>query len=137
MTTQPSAQHSAPSTQHFLSPHSKIFIAGHRGMVGSAIVRLLQDKGYHNLLLKTREELDLTNQSEVHSFLAEEKPDYIFLAAAKVGGIHANNTLRADFIYENLVIETNIVHAAWKAGVNRLLFLGSSCIYPRQVFRHA
>ena len=138
MTTQPSAQHSALSaqhsalsTQHFLSPHSKIFIAGHRGMVGSAIVRLLQDKGYHNLLLKTREELDLTNQSEVHSFLAEEKPDYIFLAAAKVGGIHANNTLRADFIYENLVIETNIVHAAWKAGVNRLLFLGSSCIYPR------
>ena len=108
----------------------KIFIAGHRGMVGSAIVRLLQEKGYHNLLLKTREELDLTNQNEVHRFFGEEKPDYIFLAAAKVGGIHANNTYRADFIYENLVIETNIVHAAWKAGVKRLLFLGSSCIYP-------
>ena len=122
---------SALSTQHSLSPHSKIFIAGHRGMVGSAIVRLLQAKGYDNLIVKTRDELDLTNQSEVHSFLAEEKPDYIFLAAARVGGIHANNTFRADFIYENLVIETNIVHAAWQAGVNRLLFLGSSCIYPR------
>ena len=122
---------SSLSTQHFLSPHTKIFIAGHRGMVGSAIVRLLQAKGYNNLIVKTREELDLTNQSEVHGFLAEEKPDYIFLAAARVGGIHANNTFRADFIYENLIIETNIIHAAWKAGLNRLLFLGSSCIYPR------
>ena len=122
---------SSLSTQHFLSPHTKIFIAGHRGMVGSALVRLLQAKGYHNLIVKTREELDLTNQSEVHGFLAEEKPDYIFLAAARVGGIHANNTFRADFIYENLIIETNIIHAAWKAGLNRLLFLGSSCIYPR------
>ena len=132
LSTHPSlSQHSALSTQHFPSQHSKIYIAGHRGMVGSAIMRLLQEKGYHNLLLKTREELDLTNQIEVHSFFTEEKPDYIFLAAAKVGGIHANNTFRADFIYENLVIETNIVHAAWKAGVNRLLFLGSSCIYPR------
>ena len=100
-------------------------------MVGSAIMRLLLAKGYQNLLVKTREELDLTNQCEVHSFLATEKPDYIFLAAARVGGIHANNTFRADFIYENLVIETNIVYGAWKAGVNRLLFLGSSCIYPR------
>ncbi len=122
---------SSLSTQHFLSPHTKIFIAGHRGMVGSAIVRLLQAKGYHNLIVKKREELDLTNQSEVQGFLAEEKPDYIFLAAARVGGIHANNTFRADFIYENLIIETNIIHAAWKAGLNRLLFLGSSCIYPR------
>ena len=94
-------------------------------------MRLLLAKGYQNLLVKTREELDLTNQCEVHSFLATEKPDYIFLAAARVGGIHANNTFRADFIYENLVIETNIVYGAWKAGVNRLLFLGSSCIYPR------
>ncbi|MEI8187280.1 MAG: GDP-L-fucose synthase [Chlorobiaceae bacterium] len=109
----------------------KIYIAGHKGMVGSALVRLLQNKDYHNLLVRTREELDLTNQSDVNNFLVEEKPDYIFLAAAKVGGIQANNTLRADFIYENLVIETNIVHAAWKAGVARLLFLGSSCIYPR------
>ena len=100
-------------------------------MVGSALVRLLQTKGYRNLLVRTHDELDLTNQHEVHSFLADEKPDYIFLAAAKVGGIHANNTLRADFIYENLIIEANIVHAAWKAGINRLLFLGSSCIYPR------
>jgi len=111
--------------------HAKIYVAGHRGMVGSALVRLLQTKGCHNLIVKTREELDLTNQTKVHRFLDEEKPDFIFLAAARVGGIHANNTFRADFIYENLVIETNIIHAAWKAGVNRLLFLGSSCIYPR------
>jgi len=108
-----------------------IYVAGHRGMVGSALVRHLQSKGYRNLLLKTRVELDLTNQSDVHSFLAKTRPDYIFLAAARVGGIHANNTYRADFIYENLIIETNIIHAAWKAGVKRLLFLGSSCIYPR------
>ena len=114
-----------------ITNHSKIFVAGHRGMAGSAIVRLLKAKGYHNLLVRTREELDLTSQTDVHRFLDDEKPDYIFLAAAKVGGIHANNTWRADFIYENLVIETNIIHAAWKAGVNRLLFLGSSCIYPR------
>ena len=114
-----------------LNKNSTIYIAGHRGMVGSALVRLLQTKGYRNLLVRTHDELDLTNQHEVHSFLADEKPDYIFLAAAKVGGIHANNTLRADFIYENLIIEANIVHAAWKAGINRLLFLGSSCIYPR------
>ena len=114
-----------------LNKNSTIYIAGHRGMVGSALVRLLQTKGYRNLLVRTHDELDLTNQHEVHSFLADEKPDYIFLAAAKVGGIHANNTLRADFIYENLIIEANIVHAAWKAGVNRLIFLGSSCIYPR------
>ncbi len=124
-------QHSALSTQHFLSQHSKIYIAGHRGMVGSAIVRLLEAKGYTNILVRTREELDLTSQIDVHRFLTEEKPDYIFLAAAKVGGIHANNTFRADFIYENLIVETNIIHGAWLAGVKCLLFLGSSCIYPR------
>lgn len=110
---------------------SKIYIAGHRGMVGSAIVRQLQAKGYKNLLLRTRTELDLTNQAAVIEFFNQEKPDYVFLAAAKVGGIHANNCYRAEFIYENLMIQTNVIHAAWKAGVKRLLFLGSSCIYPR------
>ncbi len=114
-----------------MNKDTRIYIAGHRGMVGSALVRNLQTKGYHNLLLRAREELDLTNQADVHEFLAETKPDYIFLAAAKVGGIHANNTYRADFIYENLIIEANILHAAWQTGVKRLLFLGSSCIYPR------
>lgn len=110
---------------------SKIYIAGHRGMVGSAIVRRLQTAGYSNLLTSTHVELDLTHQSSVEQFFKLEKPDYVFLAAAKVGGIHANNTLRADFIYQNLVMEANIVHAAWQAGVQRILFLGSSCIYPR------
>ena len=109
----------------------KIFVAGHRGMVGSALVRCLEAKGFRNLMVRTRDELDLTRQGDVEQFIQEERPDYIFLAAARVGGIHANNTFRADFIYENLVIETNIVHAAWLAGVKRLLFLGSSCIYPR------
>ncbi len=110
---------------------SKIFIAGHRGMVGSAIVRRLTAAGYSNLLMRTHAQVDLTNQAAVTQFLAQEKPDYIFLAAAKVGGIHANNTYRAEFIYQNLMIESNVVHAAWLAGVQRLLFLGSSCIYPR------
>ena len=114
-----------------MSKQDRIFVAGHRGMVGSALVRHLEAKGYENLLLRTRDQLDLTNQSDVHGFLTAEKPDYIFLAAARVGGIHANNTFRADFMYDNLVIETNIVHAAWKAGIQRMLFLGSSCIYPR------
>ena len=114
-----------------MSKDTRIYIAGHRGMVGSAIVRNLQKKGYCNLLLRTRKELDLTNQGDVHEFLEKTKPDYIFLAAAKVGGIHANNTYRADFIYDNLIIEANILHAAWQTGVKRLLFLGSSCIYPR------
>lgn len=109
----------------------KIYIAGHRGMVGSAIVRRLEEAGYTNLLVRTHAELDLTNQAAVFDFLAREKPDYIFLAAAKVGGIHANNTYRAEFIYQNLMIQTNIIQAAWQAGVERLLFLGSSCIYPR------
>ena len=109
----------------------KIFVAGHRGMVGSALVRCLEAKGYRNLVFRTRDELDLTRQVDVELFIQEERPDFIFLAAARVGGIHANNTFRADFIYENLIIESNIVHAAWLAGVKRLLFLGSSCIYPR------
>lgn len=110
---------------------SKIYVAGHRGMVGSAIARRLVSMGYTNLLNRTHAELDLSNQAAVMQFLEHEKPDYIFLAAAKVGGIHANNTYRAEFIYQNLMMEANVVHAAWQAGVQRLLFLGSSCIYPR------
>jgi GDP-L-fucose synthase len=108
-----------------------IYVAGHRGMVGSAISRRLASAGYLNLLTRTHAELDLTNQAAVTQFLDHEKPEYIFLAAAKVGGIHANNTYRAEFIYQNLMMEANIVHAAWQAGVQRMLFLGSSCIYPR------
>lgn len=114
-----------------IEKNAKIYVAGHRGMVGSAIVRRLEAGGYHDLLTRTHAELDLTDQSAVHQFIAREKPDYIFLAAAKVGGIHANNTYRAEFIYQNLLMEANIVHAAWQSGVRRLLFLGSSCIYPR------
>lgn len=109
----------------------KIYIAGHRGMVGAAIAARLVSAGYTNLLTRTHAELDLTNQAAVTQFLAYEKPDYIFLSAAKVGGIHANNTYRAEFIYQNLMMESNIVHAAWQGGVQCLLFLGSSCIYPR------
>jgi GDP-L-fucose synthase len=114
-----------------MNKYAKIYVAGHRGMVGSAIVRRLAAAGYSNVLTKTHTELDLTNQPSVEQFLTREKPDYVFLAAAKVGGIHANNTYRAEFIYQNLMMEANIVHAAWQAGVQRLLFLGSSCIYPR------
>lgn len=110
---------------------AKIYIAGHRGMVGSAILRNLEAKGYSNILTRTSQELDLLDQNLVFAFLQEEKPDYIFLAAAKVGGIHANNTYRADFIYQNLAIESNLIHGAHLAGVKRLCFLGSSCIYPR------
>ncbi|MBI1989839.1 MAG: GDP-L-fucose synthase [Betaproteobacteria bacterium] len=110
---------------------AKFYVAGHRGMAGSAIVRRLQAGGYNNILARTRAELDLTNQAAVSAFLKAEKPEYIFLAAGKVGGIHANNTYRAEFIYENLMMEANIIHAAHQAGVNDLLFLGSSCIYPR------
>lgn len=110
---------------------SKIYIAGHRGMVGSAIVRRLAAAGYSNLLTRTHAELDLTHQASVKQFFKEEKPDYVFLAAAKVGGIHANNTYRGEFIYQNLVMEANIVHSAWQTGVQRLMFLASSCIYPR------
>ncbi|MDI1361123.1 GDP-L-fucose synthase [Methylotenera sp.] len=110
---------------------AKIYIAGHRGMVGSAILRNLEAKGYSNILTRTSQELDLLDQNLVFSFLQEEQPDYIFLAAAKVGGIYANNTYRADFIYQNLAIESNLIHGAHLAGVKRLCFLGSSCIYPR------
>lgn len=110
---------------------SKIYIAGHRGMVGSALVRALQAKGYHNLITRTHAELDLTEQAAVRDFFAQEKPDYVLLAAAKVGGIHANNTYPAEFIQQNLAIQTNIIHEAWRNQVQRLLFLGSSCIYPK------
>jgi GDP-L-fucose synthase len=108
-----------------------IFVAGHRGLVGSAIVRKLQAEGYSNLLLRTSEELDLRNQAEVTDFFDREKPEYVFLAAAKVGGIVANSTYPAEFIYDNLMIQNNVIHNAWQTGVKRLLFLGSTCIYPK------
>lgn len=108
-----------------------IYIAGHRGLVGSALVRRLQEAGYSNLILRTHRELDLTDQAAVREFFREQKPDYVLLAAAKVGGILANDTYPADFIHENLAIQTNVIHEAWRCGVKRLLFLGSSCIYPR------
>lgn len=114
-----------------VSRESKIYVAGHRGMVGSALVRRLHAGGYQNLVLRTHAELDLGDQAATHAFMQQEKPAYVFLAAAKVGGIEANNTLRAEFIYQNLMIEANAIHAAHAAGVDRLLFLGSSCIYPR------
>jgi len=110
---------------------SLIYVAGHRGLVGSAIVRQLKNTGYDNLLLKTHSELDLTDQQAVNNFFEQERPEYVFLAAAKVGGILANNTFPADFIYQNLMIEANIIHAAYEYKVKRLLFLGSSCIYPK------
>lgn len=108
-----------------------IFVAGHRGMVGSAIVRRLQERGYRNVVTRARAELDLLDQRAVQAFLAETRPDYVFNAAARVGGIQANNERRAEFLYENLLIEANVVHAAHLAGVQRMMFLGSSCIYPR------
>ncbi len=110
---------------------AKIYVAGHEGLVGSAIVRVLEQQGYSNLLLRKRRDLDLREKSQTDVFFAKEKPDYVFLAAAKVGGIHANNTYPADFIHDNLAIQTNAIHAAWQSGVERLLFLGSSCIYPK------
>jgi GDP-L-fucose synthase len=110
---------------------SKIHIAGHRGLVGTALMRNLRGKGFANFVTRTHAELDLTNQAAVEAFFAEEQPDYVFLAAAKVGGIHANNTYPAEFIRDNLAIQTNIIHAAYKNNVRRLLFLGSSCIYPK------
>ena len=109
----------------------KIYIAGHRGMVGSAIVRKLQKQGFNNLLLRTSAELDLRNQQAVADFMQQEKPDYVFLAAAKVGGILANDRFRAEFIYDNIMIQSNIIHNSWVNGVKKLMFLGSSCIYPK------
>jgi GDP-L-fucose synthase len=114
-----------------MEKESKIYIAGHTGLVGSAILRQLQAHGYKNLVYKTIEEMDLTRQEIVERYFETEKPEYVFLAAAKVGGIHANNTYRAEFIYINLQIQNNIIHSAWKYGAKKLLFLGSSCIYPK------
>lgn len=114
-----------------MNKNSKIYVAGHRGMVGSALVRKLEEDGYTNLIYRTSKELDLMRQTEVELFFEKEKPDYVFLAAAKVGGILANNTYPAEFIYNNLMIESNIIHSAYKYGVKKLLFLGSSCIYPK------
>ena len=111
--------------------NSKIYIAGHRGMVGSAILRALETRGYQNIIFRTSKELDLRNQQAVADFFSIEKPDYVFLAAASVGGILANSTYRADFLYDNLMIESNIIHSSWVQGVTKLLFLGSSCIYPK------
>ena len=114
-----------------MNTESKIYIAGHRGLVGSALMRQLDAHGYRNLVTRTHSELDLTDQAAVRAFFAAEKPEYVFLAAAKVGGIHANNTYPAEFIYSNLAIQTHVIHESWRTGVKRLLFLGSSCIYPR------
>ncbi|MDX1470421.1 MAG: GDP-L-fucose synthase [Flavobacteriaceae bacterium] len=111
---------------------SKIYVAGHKGLVGSAIVKSLKSKGYNNLLLRSHSELDLTNQEKVGQFFSTEKPEYVFLAAAKVGGIVANNIYRADFIYNNLMIQNNVIHESYKNGVKKLLFLGSTCIYPKE-----
>lgn len=114
-----------------MNKSSGIYIAGHSGMVGSAILRLLKKRGYDNLVYLSSKELDLRNQQAVQDFFSREKPEYVFLAAAKVGGINANNIYRAEFIYDNLAIELNVIHSAWKSGVKKLLFLGSSCIYPK------
>jgi len=114
-----------------MDTNSKIYVAGHRGMVGGAITRYLKNNGYRNLILRTSAELDLRNQQAVFDLFDTEQPEYVFVAAAKVGGILANNTYRADFIYENLIMEANIIHAAFRYGAKKLLFLGSSCIYPK------
>ena len=114
-----------------MQQHQKIYVAGHRGMVGSALVRKLQALGYTNIVTRSSAELDLRNQAAVQSFFKEEQPAFVFMAAAKVGGIHANNTFRADFIYDNLMMEANVIHAAYQYQVEKLLFLGSSCIYPK------
>jgi GDP-L-fucose synthase len=114
-----------------MHPHHKIYVAGHNGMVGSAIVRKLKTEGFENIVQRSSKELDLRNQSDVNAFFDDEKPDFVFLAAAKVGGIVANNTYRADFLYDNLMIEANVIHASYVHKVTKLLFLGSSCIYPK------
>ncbi len=118
-----------------MNKDKKIYIAGHRGMVGSAIVRQLNSSGFNNIITRTHAELDLCNQQAVANFFSSEKPDEVYLAAAKVGGIHANNTYPAEFIYDNLMIEVNVIHQAFKAGVKKLLFLGSSCIYPKMALQ--
>lgn len=115
-----------------MEKHSRIYIAGHTGLVGSAILRRLQSDDYINLITRSHAELDLTRQADVEAFFAKEKPEYVFLAAAKVGGIWANNTYPAEFIYQNVAIQINVLHSAWRVGVKRLVFLGSSCIYPRE-----
>jgi len=114
-----------------LEKDAKIYVSGHRGMVGSAIVRELEKLGYNQIITQTSKELDLRNQEAVDRFYSERKPDYVFVAAAKVGGIHANNVYRADFLYDNLMIQNNLIHGAYKSGVTKLMFLGSSCIYPK------
>ncbi|MCQ2516071.1 MAG: GDP-L-fucose synthase [Saccharofermentans sp.] len=114
-----------------MEKNAKIYVAGHRGMVGSAIVRELERQGYTNIIVRTHKELDLTRQNQVEQFFAEEKPDYVFLAAAKVGGIMGNATAKADFMYDNMILEMNVIHAAWQNGCKKLEFLGSSCIYPK------
>src|ERR1039457_1655992 len=114
-----------------MNKNDKIYIAGHRGMVGSAILRKLQKEGFTNIVTRTAKELDLRNQFAVKEFFKKEKPEYIFLAAARVGGIHANNSFRAEFIYENLMIQNNVIHSSHENKVKKLLFLGSSCIYPK------
>ena len=114
-----------------MEKNAKIYVAGHRGMVGSAIVRELQRQGYTNIITRTHSQLDLTRQDQVEAFFAEEKPEYVFLAAAKVGGIIANQSALADFMYDNMILEMNVIHSAWKNGCKKLEFLGSSCIYPR------
>jgi GDP-L-fucose synthase len=116
-----------------MNTNDKIYIAGHRGLVGSAIIRQLEARGFSNVITRTHKELDLTNQVAVQSFFVEQNPDYVILAAAKVGGIHANNTYPAEFIYENIMIEANVIDAAYRNSVKRLLFLGSTCIYPKAV----
>src|SRR5579883_1676608 len=114
-----------------MNKQDKIYVAGHRGMVGSAIVRKLKKEGFTNLLTRTSGELDLKDQTAVRAFFEKERPDYVFLAAAKVGGIMANNTYRGEFLYDNLMIQNNTIDAAYRAGVKKLMFLGSSCIYPK------
>ena len=116
-----------------MNSNDKIYVAGHRGLVGSAIIRELQSKGFTNLITRTHNEIDLTNQHSVKTFFNEEKPEYVILAAAKVGGIHANENYPADFIYENMMIQTNVINSAYENNVKRLLFLGSTCIYPKKV----
>src|SRR5690606_10748214 len=120
-----------PEKRRIMEKNAKIYVAGHRGMVGSAIMRRLEKEGYRNLVARSSQELDLRDQAGVKAFLESEKPDYVFLAAAKVGGIYANNTYKAEFIHDNLVIQSNIIHQSYLNGVKKLAFLGSSCIYPK------